>query len=253
MAKRGGLGQRCFFHGADISTGVQDFSDTGAGWTPLTSTDITQLAVSREIGGQRDGRMGMNNFFDPAAGAPHEVLSALPTTDVILTWVTDVNALGAPTFSLVGKQVGYDPTRAQDGSFLFATNALGNGYGGEWGETLTLGKRTDSGATSGSGVDFDAATAFGLTAYLHVVSFTGTDATVKLQQSSDNGVGDAWADVVGGGFAQILGGAPKALRIQTARDLAVERYLRVVTVTTGGFSDLQFVVSATKPDHEVLF
>lgn len=253
MAKRGGLGQRLFVHGSDISTGVQDFSDTGAGWTPLPSTDITQLAVAREIGGQRDGRMGMNNFFDPAAGAAHDVLSALPTTDVILTWVCDVSVLGAPAFSLIGKQVDYNPTRAQDGSFLFATNALGNGYGGEWGETLTLGKRTDTGATSGSGVDFDAATDFGLTAYLHVVSFTGTDATVKLQQSSDNGVGDAWADVVGGGFTQITGGAPKALRLQTARDLAVERYLRAVTVTTGGFSDLQFVVSVTKPDHEVLF
>jgi hypothetical protein len=33
----------------------------------------------------------------------------------------------------------------------------------------------------------------------------------------------------------------------------VERYLRAVTVTTGGFSDLQFVVSVCKPDHEVLF
>lgn len=253
MAKRNGLGQRLFFHGADISTGVQDFSDTGAGWTPLTSTDITQFAVARQIGGQRDGRLGMNNFFDDAVGAAHDVLSALPTTDVILSWVTDVSALGAPAFSLNSKQVGYDGNRAQEGSFLFATNAVGNGYGGEWGNTLTLGKRTDTAATNGSGVDFGAATAFGLTAYLHVPAFTGTDATVKLQESSDNGVGDAWADVVGGGFTAITGGAPTAQRIQTARDLAVERYLRVVTVSTGGFSDLQFVVSVTKPDHEVLF
>lgn len=253
MAKRGGLGQRLFVHGADISTGIQDFNDTGAGWSPLTSTDITQLAVAREIGGQRDGRMGMNAFFDKAAGAAHDVLSALPTTDVILTWVTDVSALGAATFSLRGKQVNYDGTRAQDGQLLFAVNTQGNGFGGEWGDTLTLGKRTDAAATNGSGVDFTAATAFGLTAYLHVVSFTGTDVTVKLQESSDNGVGDAWADVVGGGFTQITGGAPTAQRIQTGRALAVERYLRAVTVTTGGFSDLQFVVSVTKPDHEVLF
>lgn len=253
MAKRGGLGQRCFIHGADISTDVQDFSDTGAGWTPLTSTDITQFATARQIGGLRDGRMGLNNFFNPAAGGAHEVLSALPTTDVILTWVTDVSALGATTFSMVAKQSNYDPSRATEGSFLFGVSAQGNAYGGEWGDTLTLGKRTDAAATNGSGVDLDAATAFGLTAYLHVVSFTGTDATVKLQQSSDNGVGDAWADVVGGGFAQITGGAPTALRIQTARDQAVERYLRAVTTTVGGFSDLQFVVSVTKPDHEVLF
>jgi hypothetical protein len=251
--KRGGLGQRLLVHGNDISTGVQDFSDTGAGWTPLSSTDITQLAVARQIGGHRDGRLNMNNFFDKATGAAHEVLSALPTTDVVLSWVTDVSVLGAPVFSLIGKQTDYAGTRAQDGSFLFATNAVGNGYGGEWGESLTLGTRTDAAATNGSGVDFGASTDFGLTAYLHVVAFTGTDATVKIQESSDNGVGDAWADVVGGGFTQITGGAPTALRIQTARDLTVERYLRAVTVTTGGFSDLQFVLSASKPDHEVLF
>lgn len=253
MAKRGGLGQRLFIHGSDISTGTQDFSDTGGGWSPLTSTDITQSAVARQIGGQRDGRANFNEFFDDAVGGPHDVLSALPTTDVILSWVTSLSALGAPTFSLIGKQVGYDPSRAQEGSLLFAVNVLGNAYGAEWGNTLTLGKRTDAGATNGSGVDFTAATAFGLTAFLHVVSFTGTDATVKIQESSDNGVGDAWADVVGGSFTAITGGAPTAQRIQTSRTLAVERYLRVVTTTVGGFSDLQFVVCATKPDHEVQF
>lgn len=252
MPKKSGLGQRLFVHGNDISTGTQDLSDTGGGFTPLPSTDITQLAVAREAGGQRDGRLGMNTFFDPDAGAVHEVLSALPTSDVILTWC-DVNALGGMAFSLNAKQANYDGTRAQDGGFLFATSAQGNKYGGEFGNTLTLGKRTDTGATNGTGVDFAAATSFGLTAYLHVVSFTGTDATVKLQQSSDNGAGDAWADVVGGGFAQITGGAPTALRIETTRALAVERYLRVVTVTTGGFSNLQFLVAVTKPDHEVLF
>lgn len=253
MAKRGGLGQRLFVHGADISTDVQDFSDTGGGFAPLTSTDITQFAVARQIGGQRDGRMNLNCFFNDAVGQAHAKLSALPTTDVTLSWVTDVTALGAPSFNMIGKQVDYNGTRPQEGSLLFAVSALGNGFGAEWAKTLTLGKRTDAAATNGTGVDFTAATAFGLTAYLHVVSFTGTDVTVKLQESSDNGVGDAWADVVGGGFTQITGGAPTAQRIQTTRALAVERYLRVVTVTTGGFSNLQFVVSATKPDHEVLF
>lgn len=253
MAKQGGLGQRLFVHGNDISTGVQDFSDTGGGFAPLASTDITQFAVARQIGGQRDGRMGVNSFFNPSAGEVHDVLSALPTTDVILSWLFGVSALGAVAFNLNAKQAEYNGSRAQEGSFLFATSAVGNGYGGEFGNTLTLGKRTDAAATNGSGVDFAAATDFGLTAYLHVVAFTGTDVTVKLQESSDNGVGDAWADVVGGGFTQITGGAPTAQRIQSARDLTVERYLRVVTVTTGGFSNLQFVVSVTKPDHEVLF
>lgn len=253
MAKSSGLGQRLFFHGADISTGVQDVSDTGGGFTPLLSTDITMFAAARQIGGQRDGRGAFNAFFNDAVGDVHDVLSALPTTDVIMSWLMNVSVLGAPVFSFIGKQVDYNPNRDQQGQLLFSASAVANGFGAEWGNTLTLGKRTDTAATNGTGVDFTAGTNFGLTAVLHVVSFTGTDATVKLQQSSDNGAGDAWADVVGGGFTAITGGAPTAQRIQTARDQAVERYLRVVTTTSGGFSDLQFVVAVTKPDHEVLF
>lgn len=253
MAKSSGLGQRLFVRGADLSTGIQDVSDTGAGFTALLSTDITKFGVAREIGGERDGRAGFNAFFNDAAGDVHSVLSTLPTTDVILSWVMNVTTLGAPVFSLVGKQVDYNPNRDQQGALLFGVSAVGNGYGGEWGRTLTLGKRTDTAATNGTGVDFTTSTAFGLTAYLHVVGFTGTDATVKIQESSDNGAGDAWADVVGGGFTAITGGAPSAQRIQTARALTVERYLRVITTTSGGFSDLQFLVAVTKPDHQVLF
>lgn len=253
MAKQGGLGQRLYWHGVNVSTDIQDVSDTGGGFTPLISTDITKFATAREIGGKRDARAGFNAFFNDATGAAHETLSALPTTDVVLTWLMST-ALGAPAFSLNGKQIDYAPNRDAEGSFLLASSSQGNAYGGEWGNSLTLGTRTDAGATNGTGVDFAAATDFGLTAYLHVEAFTGTDVTVKLQESSDNGVGDAWADVVGGGFAQITGGAPTAQRIQTARDLTVERYLRAVTVTTGGFSDLQFFVAVcSKFDVEVLF
>lgn len=253
MAKSSGLGQRLLVHGADISTDVQDVSDAGGGFTPLMSTNITQFAAARSIGGKRDGRGAWNSFFNDAAGETHDVLSALPTTDALLAWVMNMTAIGAPVLNMAAKQVDYNPTRDTEGALLFAVSTLANRYGAEWGNTLTLGLRTDAAATNGSSFDTGVASAFGLTAYLHVPAFTGTDVTVKLQQSSDNGVGDAWADVVGGGFTQITGGAPTAQRIQTARDQAVERYLRAVTVTTGGFSNLQFLVSVTKPDHEVLF
>jgi hypothetical protein len=252
MAKSGGLGQRLYVHGVNISTDIQDVSDTGGGFTPLISTDITKLATAREIGGKRDGRAGFNAFFNDAVGQAHDVLSALPTTDVILSWLMSTN-LGAPAFSLNAKQVDYNPNRDAEGQLLLATAAVGNSYGGEWGNTLTLGTRTDAGATNGSSIDTVAGTNFGLTAYLHVLAFTGTDVTVKLQQSSDNGVGDAWADVTSGAFTQVTGGAPFAERIQTARNQAVERYLRVVTVTTGGFSNLEFLAIVCKPDVEVQF
>jgi hypothetical protein len=253
MAKSGGLGQRLFVGGADISTDVQDLSDTGGGYTPLMSTDITKLAAAREIGGKKDARGQWNVFFNDAAAQAHVRLSTLPTSDVLLSWLMNVTALGAASFNMNAKQIDYNPNRDAEGALLFAISAQANSYGGEWGKTLTLGKRTDTGATTGTGVDFTAATAFGLTAYLHVVSFTGTDATIKIQESSDNGVGDAWADVVGGGFTVVTGGAPLAQRIETTRTLSVERYLRVTTTTSAGFSNLQFVVSACKPDVATVF
>lgn len=86
-------------------------------------------------------------------------------------------------------------------------------------------------------------TRFGLQAYLQILSFTGTDVTIKLQQSSDDGATDTYADVVGGGFTQVAAG-PASERIATSGALEVERYLRVVTTTSGGFTELSFVVVA---------
>lgn len=80
---------------------------------------------------------------------------------------------------------------------------------------------------------------YGLQAYLQVTAFTGTDATIKLQESSDNGGADAWADITGGAFASVTTG-PQAQRIATSSSLAVERYVRAVTTTTGGFTQLSF-------------
>lgn len=84
-------------------------------------------------------------------------------------------------------------------------------------------------------------TRYGLQAYLQVLSFTGTDATIKLQSSSDNAATDAYADVTGGAFTQVTT-APTSERIATAGTLEIERYLRVVTTTTGGFTGLSFIV-----------
>jgi hypothetical protein len=85
-------------------------------------------------------------------------------------------------------------------------------------------------------------TVHGLQAYLQVFSFAGTDVTVKLQHSHDNGGEDAFADITGGGFTQIVSG-PTVERIAVAAGTEVRRYVRAVTVTTGGFTSLVFAVA----------
>ena len=239
MAKQSGLGDNWYFGGNDLSGDCQSLTIHGGNAAQQDVTDITQSAYAR-LALQRDGGMAFVVYHDPVTA--HPVLSALPTTDVISTYFRGT-AIGNAACSQVSKQVGYDPTRNQDGSLTLATQALANGFGQEWGVQLTAGKRTDTGATAGSPYDQLAPTSFGGQAYLQVFSFAGTDVTVKIQDSTTSG--GAYSDVTGLTFTQITGGAPLAQRIASANNQTIREFIKVTTVTTGGFSSLVFAVHLT--------
>ena len=239
MAKQGGLGDNLFVAGFDVSGDINSLGRIGGGPAALPATDITKLGHAR-MGGQRDGALEFTSYFNPSASQAHSRFKLLPTTDVIVTYCRGT-LLGSPAAAQVGKQVNYDGTRGEDGSFTFEVQALPNGFGIEWGRQLTAGKRTDGAPANGTGVDFAASSAFGLQAYLHVFAFAGTSVTVKIQESSDNGAGAAYADVVGGSF--VAASAVGAQRIATAA-ISVERWLRVVT--TGTFSNAVFAVAVVR-------
>lgn len=243
MAKQTGLGDNYYLGGWDLSGDTSTLGNVGGGPTPLDTTGIDKSAFER-IGGLRDGRIEWVSFFNPAEGRAHDALSTLPTTSRVATYCRGT-ALGSPAAGLVGKQVNYDPSRGNDGALTLAVSVqASDGEPLEWGVLGTAGRRSDTAATNGTSVDNGAASADGLVAYLQVFSFTGTSVTAKIQQSSDNGGADAWADVAGGAFAAAT--AQGAERIATATGLAVERYLRVVT--TGTFSEATFsVVIARRP------
>jgi len=250
MAISNGLGQAFYYGGYDLSGDTGSADDIGGGLVGTQDVTTIDLSAYKRIGLLRDGRISWGAFFNDATGRAHERLSALPTADRHLMWATG-SAIGDPAACMVGKQINYDPTRPQDGSLTIAVNAQANSYGLEWCDLLTAGVRTDTTATNGSSLDLGTgSTAFGLQAYLQVIAFTGMSVTIKLQESSDNGAGDAWADVTGGAFTAVTA-ARTTERIQTARNQTVERYLRVVT--TGTFSNVQFLVAVNRPDVEVLF
>jgi len=242
MTKISGLGENFYIGGYNVSGDVGSVTRCACPMTPLDVTAINKSAFER-IGGQRDGALDFETWFNDAASQEHAALKGLPTTDRIVTW-TMSTSIGSIATSMIAKQLNYDMTREQNGSLHFGVSTQANGYAMEWGSLLTAGVRTDTGATNGSALDGAAGTNFGLQAYLHVFSFTGTDATIKIQESSDNGA-DAYADVTGGGFTQVTA-APYSQRIATATNLAVERYLRVATVTTGGFTSMGFAVMVVR-------
>lgn len=243
MSKMTGMGMKVLVDGYDISGDFQTVTMRG-GPAVLETTGVDKFAYER-IGGRRDGGLDAVTYFNPetiagggTADRAHLVLRPLPLTDRL---VTVAHPAAGEAWNAVGKQGNYDPTVAADGALTCALGIMPNGYGLEPGRLLTAAGVTTLGAAGSlPSVDFGAAGAFGLQTHLQVVSVTGTSATVKLQQSSDNGVGDAWADVADATFTAAT--TRTTQRLQTARDQAVERYLRVTV--TGVFTDLQFLVTA---------
>jgi hypothetical protein len=240
MPKQAGMGDQLYINGSNLSGDVGSLAGIRTPIGAIDTTGIDKYGHER-IAGQRDGGLDFTSFFNKTAvtGA-HKVLSTLPTTDRIATYLRGTTP-GRNGAGLVCKQLNYDPDRSDTGEFTMKISLTANGYGLEWGTMMTAGARVDTTGTNGTPVDFTAGTAFGLQAYLQVTAVVGTSVTVKLQDSTDNAVGDPYADVVGGGFTAVTpGGAPTAQRIATAGNLTVKRWLRVVT--TGTFTSATFVV-----------
>jgi hypothetical protein len=243
MAKQSGLGDNLYVDEYDISGDIMALDTISTSRATLPATGIDKSAMER-MHGLRDGLIEATCFFNDAAGQAHDVLAALPTADTIVTYARGTS-IGSPAASLVSKQNDYAGTRGDDGSLTFKTTFLPNGYGLEWGRLLTAGKRTDGSATNGTSLDYGASigtTAFGLQMYVHLFAFTGTSVTVKVQSSTDNGAGDAFADITGATSGALT--AVGKTRVATATNVNVERYLRVVT--TGTFSNAVFAVNVIR-------
>jgi hypothetical protein len=236
MAKSSGLGAAFYVGGYDISGDTGALSKISGSIAVLDVTAIDKLAFER-IGGQRSGQITYSAFFNPTAGREHTVLSALPTADQHAMYLHRTT-LGTPAACMVAKQLDYNPTRAANGMLTFAITADSNGYGLEWGNSLTAGLRTDTAATNGSSLDGTAQSLFGAQAYLQVTAFTGTDVTITIQDSADNAT---FANLTGGAFAATTA-ARTTQRIATANNATVRRYLRAATTTSGGFASVSFAV-----------
>jgi len=245
VAKQGGLGDNLYVAGYNASGDVGQLSSIHGGPKPLDVTGIDKSASER-IGGQRDGDIQFQVFFNPTVGLTHDKFAALPTADVIATYCRGTT-LGNPAACCVAKQINYDGKRANDGAFTFDISVLANGFGLEWGLQLTAGQRTDGSATNGTAVDqVTVSTAFGWQAYLHVFAFTGTSVTVKVQDSADN---SAYTDLAGAGFTAATGVTSQ--RLAGGATDTVRRYVRAVT--TGTFSNAIFSVTFVRNLTAVTF
>lgn len=222
MAKTSGLGAQLFVGTDDLSGDIGALSQIEIMRGALDVTPINASAMERIVG-RRDGALAFTGFFNATAGQEHPVLSALPTTDV-QTSVWLGSTLGDPCASMVGKQLNYAQTLGEDGSLAISVNAQANGYGLEWGESLTTGKQSfGTGTVSGSSIDLgDVSTEFGAAAYLHVFSVASGTATFKVQDSDDD---VSFTDITGLSFTGATGATTQ--RLQTAAGATIRQYVRV--------------------------
>src|SRR3954463_9249356 len=121
MAKQGGLGQRLYVGGYDISGDIIEVGGAAMPMATLETTGIDKSAKER-IYGHRDGLLDVTAWFNPenvTTVQEHAVYSTLPTVDVPTMYTVVPPAIGADVYTIVGKQINYDPKRAADGSFTF--------------------------------------------------------------------------------------------------------------------------------------
>ena len=231
MAKSSGLGAALWVDEWILSNDIQQ-ATIGGGNASLDVTGIDKRAMER-IGGIRDGTMDLTAFFNDTAGQAHPVLSALPTTDTIITYANGAT-VGTAAASMIAKQVGYDPSRGTDGAFLFNVQAVASQQGIIWGVLGTPGVTTETAVGSQASIDNLGASTLGLRAFIHVTAFTGTNATIVVSESNDNFVGD---DDPIASFASITGVGSEAISVAGA----IERYLRV-TITVDNMTTMDFSV-----------
>lgn len=235
---------RLFVAGYDLSGDINSFGGIQGGNAPLDATDITQSANAR-MGGRRSGSVQFTAFFDDATGQAHPRLGSLPTGQQDVMGLVG-RAIGGAAFNLRSRQLNYDGSRDTEGNFLFTVDAQSDGYGLEWGEQLTAGRRLESAATNGASLDGAASSSFGWQAYLQVFALTSGTPTIKLQDSADD---STFADLSGGGFGTIT--ANSTVRLAGGATDTIRRYVRVAT--TGTFAGLDFAVALVRNATATVF
>lgn len=238
MSKQSGLGDQLFIGGRDIGGDVNSIGSLATPRNTLPATGITVSAMERMFG-SRDASAEFTTYFNDATDQVHEALKSLPTTDVHVMYCRGAG-IGNEAFCIVGKQLDYAPTRGDDGSLLFSTSVPAAAYGADWSTQLTAGAVTHASAGSTASFDNGAAKAFGWQAYLQVFSIGSGSADIVIEESSDDGSGDAFTTLADAEFTTVTGRTTERLESSSAT-AAVERYLRVTT--TGTFTDLVFAVA----------
>jgi len=145
-----GLGAALWWNGYDLSNDTRSLEKISGGVATMFDTTGIDKSAHERLPGARTAEWAFTEFFNKLGA--HVPLSALTRNDQTLTFAVPT-AIGSASACVVGRQIGYDPTRSTAGELTETVDVLSDGSGMEWGNLLTAGKRTDTAATNGAGWD----------------------------------------------------------------------------------------------------
>lgn len=247
MPKESGIGDNFYAGQYNISGDINSLGTISAPLATLDVTDITQAAPER-IPGLADGNIGFTALWNSDPDRAIQVLKQINRDNIMFSYYHKP-AVGNPAASMIAKKLSFDPARGADGDLKVSVTSQANGFGLEWGRQLTAGAVTVTGTTNGTGIDTQALAAFGAQLYFHVFALTGTNASIAIQHSNDDGVGDAYADIDTNSAGVTVTGVGTS-RTQTGRTANVKRWVRLRI--TGTFTSLTIAAMVVKNQGEVV-
>lgn len=233
-----------FVHAKDTKIIVGGYDLTGYLQEAAPDVEVEKLettvfgdSAKTYIAGLRDGGLDLKGLYDGSANAVHARLKTeVGSVDRLVTYAPEGLTLGYPAIVLRSLASKY-AVKSQVGG-LIEVSARFDAQAGLGGSIDLNAKSLQpltavTGTGNGSSVDNAASSANGGIGVLHVVAFTGTDATIKIQHSADD---ITYADLVT--FTAATGVGAEA--VQSAAGTSVNRYLR--RNITGTFTSITFAL-----------
>ena len=190
------------------------------------------------LAGLAEGQINVQGVWNPAANQTDEEIVALDGTEVVISAITPTRLGGPGASSVQGDRVhmvngeldNYQPRAPHNDAVRFSASYTGDGA---WpGVVLHASNQETSTGNFDSVASGAGSTSNGATAFLHVTQFSGTDATVTIEDSSDN---STYGSLVA--FTQVTGTTSEKVTASGT----VEQHVRVAL--TGTFTSITFVVS----------
>lgn len=233
-----------FVHGKGTVILGQDFALTGYLTQVQTSKemqtpDVTTFGNDDKvfIAGIEEGSLSVNGVFDRLTiDAELDSYLATASGQVMSVGVAG-DTIGDRAWLAQVRQASYNINSAPNDAVRLAATFTADG-GVRAGYFLhALGAETGTG--NYSSVDTNATTTFGGVGHLHVTAFSGTNCTIKIQDSANN---STWADLIT--FSTVSG----VTQQRSTSSGTVDRYLRAA-ITAGTFSSVTFAVTFARNLH----